>query len=332
MKLSFVIPAYNEELYLGKCLDSITRELEGGNYDAEIIVVDNASADRTKEVAAKYPGVKVVSEPRKGLVWTRRAGFLAATGDLIANVDADTMLTSGWIQKVLREFSQNPKLVALSGPFIYYDLPQKVTFFVKFFYYAAFVTYLLNRFIFNLSSMLQGGNIIVRRSALISIGGYNTDINFYGEDTDLARRLHKVGPVKFTFRLPIYSSGRRLAKEGTLSTALRYGLNYFWIIFFKKPFSDTSIDVRPEHENGKLKYRPSNRAKEWTIAATVVMVFIGIFSGFVFLAYTAVKSGFFGYFTIAEIKAETKKMSDKINIISDSIGRSIRIKTNGVSK
>ena len=60
---------------------------------------------------------------------------------------------------------------------------------------------------------MQGGNFVVRRDALQKIGGYDTNISFYGEDTDVARRLSKVGHVKFTFDLPALSSGRRLAKE-----------------------------------------------------------------------------------------------------------------------
>ena len=64
--------------------------------------------------------------------------------------------------------------------------------------------------------MLQGGNFVVRRTALEEIGGYNPKFSFYGEDTDLARRLNSVGAVKFTFRLPALSSGRRLIEEGML--------------------------------------------------------------------------------------------------------------------
>ena len=56
--------------------------------------------------------------------------------------------------------------------------------------------------------------------------------------------MHKVGDVKFTFKLPIYSSGRRLAGEGFLKMGIRYGLNYVWIMFFKKPFTKDYIDVR----------------------------------------------------------------------------------------
>src|SRR6185437_2015342 len=134
----------------GQCLESILRELAGPSKgrDVEIIVVNNASTDKTKEVALKYSGVTVVDEEHKGLVWARRAGFLASHGELIANVDADTMLTPGWIEKVFKEFEKDPKLVALSGPFIYYDLPKLTRFFVKGFYLIGLIPYFLNRFIF----------------------------------------------------------------------------------------------------------------------------------------------------------------------------------------
>jgi len=61
--------------------------------------------------------------------------------------------------------------------------------------------------------MLQGGNFVVSRAALEQIGGYNPLFTFYGEDTDLARRLNAIGAVKFTFRLPALSSGRRLLRK-----------------------------------------------------------------------------------------------------------------------
>ena len=92
--------------------------------------------------------------------------------------------------------------------------------------------------------MLQGGNFIVRRSALEKIGGYNLEFDFYGEDTDIACRLHKIGEVVFTFNLPMHTSGRRLAKEGIFAAGIRYGINHFWTIFFKKPFTKKFIDIR----------------------------------------------------------------------------------------
>ena len=244
MKLSVVIPAYNEEKFIGGCLQSIFHEIEGKNYDLEIIVVNNASTDNTRDIVASHPKVKLVDEPDKGLVKARRAGFMASRGELVANLDADTRMTAGWFDKVLEEFAKNSKLVALSGPFIYYDLSKNARAAVKTFYYLGFFSYLINRYILGVGSMLQGGNFVVKRTAIEAIGGFNSDFDFWGEDTDLARRLVKVGGVKFTFGLPIYASGRRLEKEGIAKTGWRYTLNYFSTIFFKKPYDSVKKDFK----------------------------------------------------------------------------------------
>jgi glycosyltransferase involved in cell wall biosynthesis len=255
MRLSFVIPAYNEEAYLPACLESILaqipRELE---HDTEIIVVNNASTDATREVALRYPRVRVVDEPRKGLTFARQAGFAASTGLLIANVDSDARLTPNWVATVLRTFDETPALAALSGPFLYYDLTPRQRILVHVFYLSAWMTYACNRYILRVGSMLQGGNFVTNRDALASIGGFNTAISFYGEDTDIARRLNEVGEVRFTFALKMFSSARRLKHEGMLTVAARYSINYFWTTFFKRPFTQTHIDIRetaaldPQHE------------------------------------------------------------------------------------
>ncbi|QHN05159.1 glycosyltransferase family 2 protein [Granulicella sp. WH15] len=250
MRLSFVIPAYNEESYLPDCLESIlaqTRDLEGG---VEIIVVNNASSDRTREVAASYPGVTVVDEPRKGLTYARQAGFGASSGELIANVDSDSRLTPGWVQTVLREFEADKKLVALSGPVVYYDLTPTQRVSVQLFYFLAFMVYVLNRYVLRAGSMVQGGNFVLRSSALESIGGFNLAISFYGEDTDIARRMNRLGKVEFTFGLKMFSSARRLKHEGMLTIAARYTINYFWTTFRKRPFTEEYIDIREEQLEG----------------------------------------------------------------------------------
>jgi len=244
MKLSFVIPAHNEEDYISNCLKSIAKATMGKAYDLEIIVVNNASTDRTKEVALTFPGVKVVDEPVKGLSRARQAGFLASSGDLVANVDADTILPEGWLDKVILEFSNDEKLVALSGPFIFYDLSKGIKFWVKIFYFIGYLGYLFNHYILRVSAIVQGGNFVLKRKALEQIGGFNVKFDFYGEDTDIAHRISKIGKVKFTFKLPMYTSGRRLKKEGVITMAWRYLMNHLWTLFFKKPVTKTAIDVR----------------------------------------------------------------------------------------
>jgi hypothetical protein len=76
MRLSFVVPAYNEEAYLPACLESVLAQTRELGDAVEIIVVNNASSDRTREVALGYSGVRVVDEPRKGLTFARQAGFV----------------------------------------------------------------------------------------------------------------------------------------------------------------------------------------------------------------------------------------------------------------
>ncbi|HEX4154642.1 MAG TPA: glycosyltransferase family 2 protein [Acidobacteriaceae bacterium] len=247
--LSFVIPAFNEEAWLGDCIDSILAQSRGLEHLIEIIVVNNASTDRTREVALRYPGVHLVDEPRKGLPFARQAGFNVSSGDLIANVDADSRLTPGWIDLVLRTFREKPGLAALSGPLVYYDLSSRQRRLVHVFYLAAWLTYVTNRYLLRVGSMVQGGNFVVSRAALEDIGGFNLSISFYGEDTDIARRLHEVGPVDFTFDLKMFSSARRLKHEGMLTIAFRYSLNYFWTIFFKRPFTRGHIDIREQFES-----------------------------------------------------------------------------------
>jgi len=246
MRLSFVVPAYNEEAYLPACLESILAQTRELGEPVEIIVVNNASTDRTREVALGYAGVRVVDEPRKGLTFARQAGFAASTGELIANVDSDSRLTPGWVNQVLTAFACEENLVALSGPFVYYDLTPRQRVSVRVFYAAAFLVYALNRWVLRAGSMVQGGNFVLRRKALEQIGGFNTAIAFYGEDTDIARRMNLVGTVRFTFDLKMYSSARRLRQEGMMTIAARYTINYLWTTFRKKPFTREYVDIREQ--------------------------------------------------------------------------------------
>jgi GT2 family glycosyltransferase len=192
--------------------------------------------------------VRVVDEPRKGLTWARQAGFLASTGAIIANVDSDCRLTPGWLARVLVAFDSEPGLAAFSGPLVYYDLSPGQLLLVRIFYATAFLTYLINRHVLRVGSMVQGGNFVLSRSALQAIGGFDTSINFYGEDTDIARRLNSIGKVRFTFDLKMFSSARRLKHEGILTIAARYSINYLWTIFRKRPFTNTHIDIREQDQ------------------------------------------------------------------------------------
>jgi len=238
--LSIVIPAYNEEEYIGNCIESIVKESERSGCEVKIIIVNNGSTDRTREIAIKYSGVTVIDEPRRGLGWARQAGYKVSNHELIANIDADTNMPAGWIDTVKIAFDKDKKLVALSGPCIYMDLPifhRKVVFV---FYTIGLIISKIHHLILGRGAILQGGNFVVKKSALDRTGGFDTKITFYGEDTAIAQRLEAIGKVKFSFRLTMKTDARRFRSEGLLKTGLRYAMNYLWVTYFKKPFSKNS--------------------------------------------------------------------------------------------
>ncbi|MBP9773979.1 MAG: glycosyltransferase family 2 protein [Candidatus Peribacteraceae bacterium] len=227
LRISVVIPAYNEERYIWPCLESI---LMFANPDLlEIIVVDNASTDRTAELAEKFPGVRVVYEPRKGTSFARQRGLEEATGDYIAFIDADSMIPAHWFTIVRHVFTSDPGLVCLSGPYIYHDLSGWEKSFVAMWSPLHQLTYKYTK------SFIIGGNFIAKRNVLKEMGGFDTSITFYGDDTNIARRICEFGKVLFLPEFYVLSSGRRIACLGAVKSGSLYALNFFSEFFFHKP-------------------------------------------------------------------------------------------------
>jgi glycosyltransferase involved in cell wall biosynthesis len=282
MRISFVVPAYNEAAYISKCLDAIMRETKGRD-DCEVIVVDNGSNDGTDAVVARYQDIKLIREPRRGANRARQTGFEASHGELVAFLDSDTEIPQGWTSRVEQEFAKDKDLVCLSGPFIYYDLPAAARVLVKMFYGISYAVYVFNNFILRKTSVIQGGTEVVRSNALKMAGGHNVALPFYGDDADLAMRLRKIGEVRFSFAFAIPSSGRRLAKEGVFTMGLRYGLNYFWIMLFNRPFTVKAEDVQFVGSDKDSAYRPEHALKEWSTAVGVVAVILFIAAAIVYL-------------------------------------------------
>ena len=241
MRLSVIVPAYNEEAYLADCLKSVSAEMLA-NADRgpfEIIVVDNASTDRTAEIAKSFPDVRVAHEPKKGLTQARQRGFEVATGKILAYVDADTRMPPGWIAQVLDAFERRDGVVCVSGPYVYYDLSKVKNALVRGYWrLIAKPTYRLTRY------MAVGGNFAATREALARIGGFDTTISFYGEDTDIARRLSQVGEVVFDMAMVMHTSARRLEAEGFVTTAVRYAANFVAEVVLKRPLTSEYRDIR----------------------------------------------------------------------------------------
>lgn len=119
LSVSIVIPVYNEAEHLAGCLDAISRQTIA---PLEVIVVDNNSIDNTREIAAKYSFVKVISEKKQGVVYARSAGFDYAMGEIIGRIDADTIISNNWVETIKKIFSDSA-VDAVSGSVYYYDLP-----------------------------------------------------------------------------------------------------------------------------------------------------------------------------------------------------------------
>lgn len=204
-----------------------------------MLVVDNASTDATAQRAAAFSSVRVVPEPRKGLTRARQAGLCAATGEVVAYVDADTQMPRDWIARVLSTFADEPHTVCVSGPYHYIDVPASVALGTRLYWgLLALPIYWF------LGYMAVGGNFAVRRDAMHAVGGFDETIAFYGEDTDLARRISTAGRVRFMHALVMPTSGRRLNTEGPLVTAGRYIANFLAVARGKRPVTEQYQDIR----------------------------------------------------------------------------------------
>ena len=241
MRLSIVIPAYNEQDYLPSCLEQVLAEVRRCPcpHEVEVLVIDNASQDATAKLASRVPGVRVVREPIKGLTRARQTGLEVATGELIGYVDADTRMPPGWISRVLKTFERNPRVVCVSGPYVYYDATRYQQALVWLYWILlASPAYWITRY------MVVGGNFAARRRTLEQIGGFDTSIAFYGEDTNIARRLSAVGKVTFLLRLPMRTSARRLRAEGLAVASGKYVANFLSEAVLKQPVTQAYRDIR----------------------------------------------------------------------------------------
>ena len=100
-EVSIIFPALNEEETIGKIIDEVPMEdIEGRGYRAEIIVVDNGSTDRTREIA-EAKGARVITEPNRGKGRAIRTAFESVSGDFVFMMDADFTYPATYIPRML---------------------------------------------------------------------------------------------------------------------------------------------------------------------------------------------------------------------------------------
>jgi GT2 family glycosyltransferase len=213
-RISVVVCAYNEERWLPACVHSLLAQTRPPD---EIVVVDNASTDRTSGVASGIPGVRVVRE---------RAPI-------------------HWLERVERLFGRHPEVVGLSGPFRFYDwdLPSRALIRAYDFTLAP-ATHIVAQSLLGVGAVFYGGGFCVRRTALERIGGFDTSIEFHGEDTNLGRRLTAVGRVALSHACWVYTSARRYRALGRMAVFRVYVRNFWWEIVRHEPRDRAHADIQ----------------------------------------------------------------------------------------
>ncbi|KDE54712.1 glycosyltransferase family 2 protein [Methanoculleus sp. MH98A] len=206
--ISVVVPTYNEEQNIERCLASLADQtVPRETY--EIIVVDGDSKDRTRELAEPLAD-QVFIQTSKRVGGARNDGAMAAKGDIIATTDADCILPRDWVERIGRDFAERD-IVQLYGT-VY---PIEDSFrnrlsllgantFSRLGYYTRTIYFTL------------GCNTAFDREAFVRAGMYRC-IDA-GDDLEIAQRMRKLGKVHLDPRLKVGFSMRRYQQFGTLKS------------------------------------------------------------------------------------------------------------------
>ncbi len=219
--ISIIIPAYNEERFLPRLLESIKKqELR----DYEVIVADNHSKDRTTEIAQQY-GVRIVEGGLPAVA--RNRGAEAAEGEYLLFLDADTVLPKGFLVKLYDKFEEDyldiciPALKPIDSRKVIY----------KTLYDFANAYFKLMEYI-----KPQGGGacIFVTKRMHRRIGGFNETLKT-AEDHDYINRASEIGRFKMYTDIYLYVSVRRLEMEGLKTYIQKIVRDSFSYFFTGKP-------------------------------------------------------------------------------------------------
>ena len=193
--ISFIVPAHNEEFELSSTLAAIHLAASDAEQPYEIIVVDDASTDATPEIAAQA-GAKVIRINRRQIAAARNAGALAAQGEYLFFVDADTQINALHIAQATAAmdagYAGGSARVAMHG-------------FVPMWGRVLLRAFSVLYFGLNLGA---GAFLFTTRRNFEAIGGFDEQY-FVGEEVYFSLALKKLGRFK-VLREPILTSGRKL--------------------------------------------------------------------------------------------------------------------------
>jgi glycosyltransferase involved in cell wall biosynthesis len=228
MKLSIIIPAFNEEKCLPGTLKKVYEALAEARCNLEVIVVDNQSIDKTGEIA-KNSGAIVVFETEHNIGKVRNTGAKTASGDLLVFVDADTQIPQKLFQKII-ETMADEKCFGGAVAVEYENFERK---WMKFYllgwhFWSAFL------------NMKQGATQFCRKTAFLEIGGYDESV-YMGEDVEFYWRLSKLaeqngGYLHFIENPKVITSSRRFDKMNVWKILLFTNPLFFLLTTKKKSF------------------------------------------------------------------------------------------------
>ena len=234
MKLSIIIPTYNEEEYLPKLLESIKMQ---DFTDYEVIVADANSKDNTRKIATDY-GAKVVDGGLPGV--GRNAGARVAKGDLLLFLDSDLELTPNYINNVIEEFEEKNLGIAITQMT---PLSEKKK--------DKILHDLANWFMISVENIKPHGagcyGMISKRSLHEKCNGFDENLDF-GEDTDYIERLAELEEFKVLRNAKVGVSTRRLEEEGLYTLLKQYGKSTY-NDFKGKRTSAKDLNYGFEHDN-----------------------------------------------------------------------------------
>jgi len=229
--ISVIVPAYNEEKFIGSCLTNlINQDFNKKHY--EIIVIDNASTDDTAKIAKKFK-VNLIYEAKKGVNFAVIKGFLEAKGEIIALTDADTEVPVDWLTKIYKAFKENPKTVMVCGRSI---LRPKI-------FLSCISEFFINCVAGFIMKISPSYNLSIRRDIYFSIGGINKNLEF-NLDTDLCFRAKRKGKFVFLWENPVITSSRHYKGIEGIKYCFKGIINTICLRITKKTFFRKTVDIR----------------------------------------------------------------------------------------
>jgi glycosyltransferase involved in cell wall biosynthesis len=206
--ISVIVPSYNEEANIGRCLESLANQTIPRN-EYEIIVVDGNSKDRTREIAERYADLVFIQTSAK-VGGARNDGVLRSRGEIIATTDADCVIPPDWLEVIGEDFRKGD-IVQLYGPVdpIEKGIKNRISLWLA-------NTFCILGYCTTLLYYTLGCNTAFDRKAFIDAGMYHTVDA--GDDLEIAVRMRKIGNVRFDRRMRVGFSMRRYQQFGTLKS------------------------------------------------------------------------------------------------------------------